>query len=325
MNNLQFQSVEDESRGEKIFNAGMRGKKGSNYEGGHRVICFIRWPNGEFGKSRTIDYASHITDIFPTLVDMLGLDLPDNAEFDGASLKDVLLDENISLQARKIIVQFGGRIRPQKYEKSCVIWNNWRLIGEGKLYDLEKDPGQRTNVAVQNPEVLRTLKAYYDDYWASIESSIEVVEPLLVRSSPQEFTNLTSNSWIEVDCDNRDRVAATCEPARGGVWSIEVEQSGTYSVRISRWPFHLERALTRKGPAATISGMEIDQGKALTITSGELSVNGGQPLEAVTGEKDVSIEFEISLEQGLHTVQGWFKDVSGRDLTGAYYGRIQAK
>ena len=177
MNNLQFQSVEDESRGEKIFNAGMRGKKGSNYEGGHRVICFIRWPYGGFGKPRTIDYVSHITDIFPTLVDMLGLDLPDNAEFDGASLKDVLLDENISLQDRKIIVQFGGRIRPQKYEKSCVIWNNWRLIGEGKLYDLEKDPGQRTNVAVQNPEVLRTLKAYYDDYWASIESSLRLSSP----------------------------------------------------------------------------------------------------------------------------------------------------
>ena len=37
------------------FNAGMRGKKGSEYEGGHRVPFFLHWPGGGFTEGRDID------------------------------------------------------------------------------------------------------------------------------------------------------------------------------------------------------------------------------------------------------------------------------
>jgi len=37
------------------FNAGMRGKKGSIYDGGHRVPCFWRWPGGGLGGGRDLD------------------------------------------------------------------------------------------------------------------------------------------------------------------------------------------------------------------------------------------------------------------------------
>ena len=107
------------SKGETIFNAGMRGKKGSNYEGGHRAICFIRWPEGNLGKPRAVDYNAHVTDILPTLADLAGLNLPGNASFDGDSLKGVLTGQ--AGRDRKIIVQFGGRIRPQKYDRGCVM------------------------------------------------------------------------------------------------------------------------------------------------------------------------------------------------------------
>ncbi len=318
-----FMNDNGTSKGETVFNAGMRGKKGSAYDGGHRAICFIRWPRGQLGEPRPVHYASHVTDILPTLADMAGLSIPDPAEFDGASLLPILRSEGANGPDRKIVVQYGGRIRPQKYVRSSVVWNDWRLVGERELYDIASDPGQQTNVADQHPETAEAMKAHYDEFWASVEASVDDVEPLLVRADLSVFTDLTSNSWIEVDCDNRTRVAEACGPARGGVWQIEVEEDGEYRVELSRWPFHLDRSLTVKGPGATIGGSQIVTGKALPVTSASLSLNGAKPEQASAEPDATSVAFEMTLRQGRSTLQGWFRDASGNDLAGAYYGRIR--
>src|SRR5690606_30892421 len=41
---LIFMTDNGSAAGATFYNAGMRGEKGSNYDGGHRVPCFIRWP-----------------------------------------------------------------------------------------------------------------------------------------------------------------------------------------------------------------------------------------------------------------------------------------
>ena len=84
---LVFLNDNGTSIGETVFNAGMRGKRGSSYDGGHRAMCFIRWPAGDLGEPRSIDYASHVTDILPTLADLLGLGSPALSDLDGDSLK----------------------------------------------------------------------------------------------------------------------------------------------------------------------------------------------------------------------------------------------
>ena len=322
---LIFMNDNGTSKGETVFNAGMRGKKGSAYDGGHRAICFIRWPGGDLRGPRPVNYASHVTDILPTLADILEFTLPESADFDGATLAPVLRSEDGTGPDRKIVVQYGGRIRPAKYLRSSVVWNDWRLVGEAELYDIASDPGQESNVASEHAEVLAAMQAHYEEYWASIADSVEEVEPLVVRGDPETFTDMTSNSWIEVDCDNRTRVAETCRPPRGGVWQIEVEKSGEYAVQLRRWPFHLDRPLTEAGPAATIGGLPISPGKALPVTSASLSVNGESPVGASAASDATSIEFEVSLEEGRNTLRGWFRDSAGQDLSGAYYGRVQAR
>lgn len=320
---LVFMNDNGTAKGETIFNAGMRGKKGSPYEGGHRAICFLRWPGGDLGKPRGIAYPAQVTDILPTLADLLGFANVEPADFDGASLKPVLLAEDGAGPDRKLIVQYGGRIRPAKYAESSVIWNQWRLVGEHELYDIRADPGQQNDVAEQHPDVADAMRAHYEEYWAAIEASVEEVEPLIVRGDPGVFTDLTSNSWIEVDCDNRTRTAEACGPPRGGKWQIEVEQAGAYSVELSRWPFHLERDLTVQGPPTTIGGAPIAVGKALPIAAAQLSVNGAAPVTERSMKGATSIPFTVELEGGRNTLQGWFRDGSGRDLAGAYYGRIR--
>ena len=87
---IVFMNDNGSSRGDKIYNAGMRGKKGSGYEGGHRGICFVRWPNGGWAP-RTVDNLSHITDILPTFADLLEFDVPQTVDpFDGIIENDSL-------------------------------------------------------------------------------------------------------------------------------------------------------------------------------------------------------------------------------------------
>ena len=316
-----FMNDNGSSRGDKIYNAGMRGKKGSGYEGGHRAICFIRWPNGGLGTPRTVNNLSHITDILPTFADLLEFDVPQAADpFDGVSLKSILRNLETVDDNRKVVVQFGGRVRPQKYYRSCVIWKNWRLNGDSELYDLGKDPEQKKNVSSQYPEIVRELKLHYDAYWASIEASIDVIEPVVIGNPAESYTDLTSNNWVEVDFDNRGKVAEA--NSMGGIWEIEAEKAGAYLVLLSRWPFYMERPLSSVGPAETIGGMPIDPGEVLPIKSGSLSLDGKEPIVAEPNSSDTFVEIRIELSKGRHSLQGWFHDAQGARLSGAFYGRV---
>ena len=201
-----------------------------------------------------------------------------------------------------------------------MVFDHWRLNGEGELYDISKDPGQTKDIASQHPEMVKTLKDHYDQFWASIEDSIEVVEPVVVGHDAEPFTELTCNNWVEVDFDNRGRVAGG--QSMGGIWQIEAERSGTYKVELARWPFYMNRELTVKGPATTIGGMPIDEGVAFPIAGGSISLDGANSIHSKSNQENTLIEFELSMDTGRHTLQGWFHDQAGNKLAGAFYARV---
>ena len=61
----------------------MRGTKGSEYDGGHRVPCFIRWPAGGLGGGRDVNRLTAHIDLLPTLIELCGLPEPAGVTFDG--------------------------------------------------------------------------------------------------------------------------------------------------------------------------------------------------------------------------------------------------
>ena len=54
------------------YNAGMRGTKGSEYDGGHRVPFIVRWPNGGLGGGKTLDDLVAHVDVLPTIMKLTG-------------------------------------------------------------------------------------------------------------------------------------------------------------------------------------------------------------------------------------------------------------
>ena len=68
-----FMTDNGTASGDKVYSGGMRGKKGSEYDGGHRVPFFLHWPDGGLTKGVDIDRLTAHIDILPTLIDLCEL------------------------------------------------------------------------------------------------------------------------------------------------------------------------------------------------------------------------------------------------------------
>jgi arylsulfatase len=307
--------------GVELYNAGMRDKKGSNYEGGHRAACFIRWQNGQFGNPRTVSYASQIQDLLPTFIDLFGFKIQEKYQYDGESLAPVLRSDKKS-DNRMFVVQYGGHVKPEKYF-SCVVWDSWRLVGEDELYDLDKDPGQVKNVARDNPAVITKMREFYEGWWKKTEAGINEFVPVIIGSNKENPVIFNSNNWVGEAVNTQWNVALGKGTPKGGSSHIHVTKSGKYRVELSRWPFHLQRSLTDVGPGTSVGGTEIRQGKAVPVHFGCVSLNNGNPVITESKAGASAVTFEMELQTGDCTFQAWFKNKDGKDLCGAYYVRVE--
>ncbi|MEX1239826.1 MAG: arylsulfatase [Cyclobacteriaceae bacterium] len=308
--------------GVEVYNAGMRDKKGSNYEGGHRAACFIRWPDGNLGNQRTIPYATQVQDILPTLIDLFGLQAETNYAFDGMSLTPALRSEK-KMDNRMFVVQHGGQVRPEKYF-SCVVWDSWRLVGENELYNIDTDPGQKKDVSKEFPKVATRMKEFYERWWGEIEAGVDQYVPHIIDSKKQNPVILNSSNWTEGAINSQWRIARGDGAPKGGVCHIRVINGGKYRVELSRWPFHLQRNMVLAGPSTAIGGAALRVGNGMPIEYGCVSVNQKEPVVARKISADASaIVHELELPAGDATLQAWFKDKDNKNIVGAYYVRIE--
>jgi arylsulfatase len=309
------------AKGENIFNAHLRGKKGSIYEGGHRAACFIRWPNGNLGPSRDIPFPTQIQDLMPTIMELVGIRNVIPYKLDGMNLKPYLQSTNTRINDRIIVVQYGGHEKPEKYFSS-VLWKNWRLVGNDELYNLEKDIGQKQNVIDQHPDIFQKMKIHYDKWWAEIEPGIDQFVPLIVGSKLENPVIINSDYWEEGAVNTQWGVAGAKGSPRGGKTHLKVVASGTYKIELSRWPFNQERELTSRGLEFAVGGTKIWEGRSLPIKSGCIIINDNSEIRNVTDPHSNKISFEKDLAAGDHAFQAWFRDENDNDLCGAYYVRF---
>lgn len=132
------------------FNGGMRGRKGSTDEGGVRSPLFLRWPARIQPGSKIQEIAAAI-DLLPTLASLTGIPVPEGKPLDGVDLSPLLLGRGQPWPERKIFSHWNGRVsvRTQRH----------RLDDRGALFDMASDPGQRTDIARQQPELAAELAA----------------------------------------------------------------------------------------------------------------------------------------------------------------------
>jgi len=150
------------------YNGGMKGIKGSVDEGGTRVPLFIRWP-AKIKPGTLIKQISAHIDIFPTILELCGISLPDTVFLDGKSLVPLLNNPTSSWPERSLFTHvFHSNLKPAP---GAVRTSQYRLVKQGRedyLYDMLADPGQQNNVATKFPEVVDKLKTEYDQWFAGV-------------------------------------------------------------------------------------------------------------------------------------------------------------
>ena len=141
----------------EFFNstAGLRGFKGSVYEGGIRVPMIARLPGKIAASVNTTP--SYFADWFPTLCDAAGLEKP--ATLDGESLWPTLTGAAAKPRTKPMLwvfPEYGGqvavRIGDFKLTRQKL---NTKRPGEWEVYNLAKDVAEKTDIATEKPDLIQ--------------------------------------------------------------------------------------------------------------------------------------------------------------------------
>jgi arylsulfatase A-like enzyme len=171
-------------------NGGLRGMKGQLWEGGIRVPALIEWP-ARIKKPFVTDVPACTSDIYPTIVDILKIDVPNQVRpLDGISLVP-LLDGKMKERPKPMgfwqynesqptfnansgpSAWIGNRYKLHKggQAEESEEPNAWRpgvLPNTWELYDLIADPTEQTDLSAKHPEILNRMKAELEQWQQSV-------------------------------------------------------------------------------------------------------------------------------------------------------------
>ena len=140
----------------------LRGWKGSVYEGGIRVPTIVRWPGKTKAGSET-NAPSYFPDWFPTLCSAAGVKAP--AKIDGTDLTPALLGDKFK-RSKPMVWEFHGygcqvAITDFPYKAVRTGLKKKNAPGNWELYNLNDDPGEKTDLAAKHPEIVKRLEDAY--------------------------------------------------------------------------------------------------------------------------------------------------------------------
>ena len=144
-------------------NAPLRANKGSNYEGGIRVPLIFKGPG--VGKKGAVSEVPAITnDLYPTILDLVGLPARPNQHLDGVSLAPILTGGG-SIDREALFWHYPHYNKhPQSAPTAVIRRGPWKLIefletGSVELFDLSKDLGETTDLSKQEAQRTSKLRA----------------------------------------------------------------------------------------------------------------------------------------------------------------------
>ncbi len=317
--------------GAEIHNSGMRGRKGSEYDGGHRVPLFLHWPGGGLAGGRDVAPITAHVDLVPTLIDLCGIGAPEGVRFDGTSIAPLLRGDPAGWPDRVLVTDSQRVKNPVKWRKSAVMTDRWRLVNGKELYDMEADPGQEKDVAGAHPDVVKRLVAFYDAWWAELEPTFAEDTSIYLGHPGENPARLTSHDWIFTGGipwnQAHVRRALTHRSVGEAFWNVKVVEAGDYEFRLRRWPEEADHPIDAPlPPGADVPGvkaMRTAAGAAIKPVKATLRIGDvSEEAEVAPGAREVV--FNVKLEAGKTRLSASFVEAGGKQY-GAYFVYVRRR
>jgi arylsulfatase A-like enzyme len=289
----------DNGPGGVRFNAGLRNRKGTVYEGGIRVPCYVRWPAAVKG-GRTIDTPLAHIDVMPTLVEACGAQgKGDPPAFDGRSFLSMLTGGPGNWLGRTLFFQWHRGDVPEKYRAFAARAPQYKLVQSNgvpqdakwqpryELFDLTADPFETKDLAADKPEEVAKLKQQYGTWFDDVTKKGFDPPRIIIGSEKENPVRLSRQDW------RGPRSGWT--PESEGYWETTIARAGKY-----RYTLHSDQPI-----------------ETYEFRVGKVVVQGSTP----GGARPGPLTGPIDLPTGDARVQGWVGE--GKARRGAIYVTLE--
>jgi arylsulfatase A-like enzyme len=164
----------------------LRGGKFSTFEGGMRVPCIMRWP-GKIAAGKICGELATVMDFLPTFAGLAGAEIPSKHVIDGKDIWPLMSGQAGAKSPYEVFYYYwldnleAVRSGQWKLHLGRKEKFRWRFMGQPEnqnmqaplqLYDLEKDIGERNNVAEQHPEIVKGLLTLAEKFDKDLKAHI---------------------------------------------------------------------------------------------------------------------------------------------------------
>ena len=274
--------------------------------------------------------------MLPTLVDLCGLKLPRNVDFDGRSFRAQLQNAKAEAPERTLFVELQRRFTAEKWRGAVGMTSRWRLIDNKLLYDIKADPGQTKNVIAEHPDVVANIRQEFESYWTKVTPGDRDRAEFIVGDDRQMETFLSSSDLYSPTPTNPpwNHAEVADGVTASGDWIIRAARTGTYRFEVRRWPREADAelagvpAIHKTVDSWAFHGPNLDliygnargtSFKKLPVASVRLTVGEKtQTLAAAAGAKEVSFDVQLTTDRS-YPVKAEFLDGADQVITGGYY------
>jgi arylsulfatase A len=256
------------------YNGVMRGIKGSVHEGGVRVPFFIKWPGKIAENLVNIEVVGHI-DIYPTLLELCGLNPLKTKPLDGESFADLLSDKSLKKPRldRKMFTNVNFMQVPATLNTGGFRNNEYRYVYEknqSQLYLLNKDLSENNDLLKKNPQLSAEFENDYKQWFANVSANLSYYSPIIlskigVQLPAYEAVLTEGLKYKEGHGWAHDYVTKWSSTKDNMIWEIDCVNPGKYNLVI-------EYLCSKKNVGSTILVNVDKESKSVKVTKAFSSV-----------------------------------------------------
>jgi arylsulfatase A-like enzyme len=281
------------------WNLGMKGRKGSRDEGGVRSPLVMKWP-AKIKAGIKVNEVTGAVDLLPSLTSMSGIPMTSKLALDGKNFEGLVTDKNSDWNNERTLFTFWkGR--------SSLRYQNYRLDERGKLFDIENDRQQKTDISQKYPEVTSKLTQAKKDLVMQASKELPKVDPrpFVICHPDFKYTQIPARdgkahgnikrsnrfpncsfftNWTTVE----DKITFDVEVLSAGEYEVEIyytcEPGSIGSIfELSCGKSKLQGKIS-KAHNPPLTGMELDRSKRIesyvkdfkTLTVGKIRLDKGK-------------------------------------------------